>query len=277
MDQQAYISSGILESYVLGQVTDQEKQEVECMASIYPEIHAELIQVQSDIEKLAHAIAIPVSVSIKEKILVSIDDVSQDNDGKQISLKERTSSKSAYQNSMWKLLAAACFMGCIISISFFLLNNNQLSEYAKKNENLENDKRILENDLLVLREKNFDLTEKNEAKDAKLAFLTKEETSKIILKNPDPTNSTQSIVYWNEENRDALIDISSLPTLPSTEDYQLWIMIGEKPTSIGVISKKNSLQALPKISKADAFAITIEKKGGSKTPTLEKLIAIGKT
>ena len=277
MDQQAYISSGILESYVLGQVTDQEKQEVECMASIYPEIHAELIQVQSDIEKLAHAIAIPVSVSIKEKILVSIDDVSQDNDGKQISLKERTSSKSAYQNSMWKLLAAACFMGCIISISFFLLNNNQLSEYAKKNDNLENDNSILENDLLVLREKNFDLTEKNEAKDAKLAFLTKEETSKIILKNPDPTNSTQSIVYWNEENRDALIDISSLPTLPSTEDYQLWIMIGEKPTSIGVISKKNSLQALPKISKADAFAITIEKKGGSKTPTLEKLIAIGKT
>jgi hypothetical protein len=53
MNIQAYIESGILEEYVLGTVSPQEKQEVECMASIYPEIQQELQILETALEKYA--------------------------------------------------------------------------------------------------------------------------------------------------------------------------------------------------------------------------------
>ena len=37
-----YIASGILESYVMGAVSDQEQREVDCLSSIYPEVRTEL-------------------------------------------------------------------------------------------------------------------------------------------------------------------------------------------------------------------------------------------
>ena len=45
-----YIASGILESYVTGAVSDQERREVECMSAIYPEIRQELDELASSLE-----------------------------------------------------------------------------------------------------------------------------------------------------------------------------------------------------------------------------------
>ncbi len=42
MNISAYIDSGILEEYALGIVSPQEKQEVECLTQVYPELKAEL-------------------------------------------------------------------------------------------------------------------------------------------------------------------------------------------------------------------------------------------
>ena len=42
MNTNDYILTGILEQYVLGDVSPQEKQEVECMSHIYPEVHEEI-------------------------------------------------------------------------------------------------------------------------------------------------------------------------------------------------------------------------------------------
>lgn len=53
MNIQAYIESGILEEYVLGTVSPQEKQEVECMSHIYPEIKEELLRTESALEEYA--------------------------------------------------------------------------------------------------------------------------------------------------------------------------------------------------------------------------------
>ena len=46
MNVKEYISSGILDYYVLGIVSDQEKKEVECMSTIYFEIKVALNNIQ---------------------------------------------------------------------------------------------------------------------------------------------------------------------------------------------------------------------------------------
>ncbi len=54
-------------------------------------------------------------------------------------------------------------------------------------------------------------------------------------------------VYWNSKNQQTYLRIEDLPAAPSDKQYQLW-----------------------------AFAITLEQKGGSPTPTLEQMYAMGK-
>ena len=71
-----YISSGILEQYVAGTVTPQEKQEVECMSHIYPEIKLEVELLQRAIEALAKEEAKAPPAYLRNKILDSLKELS---------------------------------------------------------------------------------------------------------------------------------------------------------------------------------------------------------
>jgi anti-sigma-K factor RskA len=87
-------------------------------------------------------------------------------------------------------------------------------------------------------------------------------------------------VYWNTQTKQVSVDIKSLPTLPANQQYQLWSLVDGKPVDAGVFEADttNSVQALQRlnrsIGRADAFAVTVEKRGGSPTPTLSTLLAL---
>jgi phosphate/sulfate permease len=73
MNIQAYIESGILEEYVLGTVSPQEKQEVECMSHIYPEIKEELLRTESALEEYALKHQTSPPASLKESIFAQMN------------------------------------------------------------------------------------------------------------------------------------------------------------------------------------------------------------
>ena len=56
-------------------------------------------------------------------------------------------------------------------------------------------------------------------------------------------------------------------------------LINGKPKDLGVfdVSDEKFIIKMNNTQKADAFAITIEQKGGSQSPTLEKMESLGKT
>ena len=76
MNIQEYISSGILELYASGNVSPQEKQEVECMSHIYPEIKEELLRTQQALEAYANAHAVTPPAHLRAKILAHLNDAS---------------------------------------------------------------------------------------------------------------------------------------------------------------------------------------------------------
>ena len=86
------------------------------------------------------------------------------------------------------------------------------------------------------------------------------------------------IVYWNKTEKQVTLEVESLPALPVGKQYQLWALVGGKPVDAGVFdTERQSLQRTARaIGAADAFAVTIEKIGGSPTPTLSTLLAMGK-
>ena len=57
-DVKAYIESGILELYVLGDVSAEEKLQVEDMAAKYPAVKAEIAEIEKSMELYAEANAV---------------------------------------------------------------------------------------------------------------------------------------------------------------------------------------------------------------------------
>ena len=81
MNTKEYIESGIIEQYVMGTVSAQERQEVECMSHIYPEIAAELISVQTAMEAFATSMQKTPPADLKNKIMASLHELALDESG----------------------------------------------------------------------------------------------------------------------------------------------------------------------------------------------------
>ena len=69
MNIQDYIESGILDTYVLGATSDQERREVACMSSIYPEIQQEIDRLNETMEEYALAHSVEPPADLKAQIM----------------------------------------------------------------------------------------------------------------------------------------------------------------------------------------------------------------
>lgn len=81
------------------------------------------------------------------------------------------------------------------------------------------------------------------------------------------------IIFCSEQNENVYLQVNNLPEITDEKDYQLWAIVDGIPKSLGVFSTVNKIALLEinSTNKAEAFAITLEPKGGNETPTLEKM------
>jgi len=76
------------------------------------------------------------------------------------------------------------------------------------------------------------------------------------------------------------VDVASLPPAPKGKVYQLWSLTLEplSPTDLGTLegltSNKYKIFVKKNINNSEAFGITFEPTGGSKTPTMEALYTL---
>jgi anti-sigma-K factor RskA len=85
-------------------------------------------------------------------------------------------------------------------------------------------------------------------------------------------------IYWDSTNTSVYLVVRNMPKLPSDKQYQLWALIDGKPRDLGVFDATDQrvILKMKNTQKAQAFAITIENKGGSPTPDLKRLQSMGK-
>ncbi|MBC9932520.1 hypothetical protein [Chitinophaga qingshengii] len=69
MDVQGYISSGILESYVFGLLSETEQREVEIIIAQYPAVKATVQELQQDRERFVQLYAMAPPMDIKDRLL----------------------------------------------------------------------------------------------------------------------------------------------------------------------------------------------------------------
>lgn len=257
MDINNYIAPDILERYVLGQATAQEEQLMSCLIKIYPEIVEEREQIERVIQKLADAGAVQPNAKVKEAIMKKVAQTKQE----EVESAEKAP-KVISMYSTWAVAASvAILMACFFGYRYFTAANQYQDTVAQ---------------VAVLEQEQAEREEAMAKTTAKLAFVMNASTQKIVLNGTDFRPEAKATVFWNTENKQVVLDNSSLAELEPDQQYQLWRLVDGVPIDMGVFDAADeSMLEMKQAIAADAFAITIEPKGGSESPTLEKMVVVG--
>lgn len=274
VDVKAYIESGILESYVLGFASEKEVQEVRCLSHIYPEIAEELKLVQDGFEKMATEQAIPAPKELKSTIMAAIKNEAQIPADKPQAKQEAKIIQMpvAETANPWKWSVAASLVLLLgvgaLWINTRLDNSTIKQQLAQLNKEKQQDDQVL-TAMLVEQERLQDIQK----------VLTEPSTKTIVLNGTPMEPSAEVHVMWSASNNKAVMVAEKIAPPPPNMQYQLWVIAGGVPKSVGVFTydELDKMTEPFDVMTADisAFAITLEKMGGSPTPTLEKMVVIG--
>lgn len=270
MNVQEYILSGVVESYVLGLASTEERAEFERMCAAHSELRAarEAFELIVENQLLKQAIAPPAH--IKSKIFADIDVENDQRQGKKlISLKQTP----VLQTGWLRYVAAAAVIllvgSTILNFYFF----SQYKVYINKYTELIASQNQMASVNQALQTKVLDYESTlNMIKDPAMAIV------RMPSVPTSPSLGSETTVYWNTSSKDVYLLVNSLPKPASGKQYQLWAIVDGKPVDAGVFDIKDgvSLQKMKNIPQAQAFAITLEQKGGSATPTPEAMYVLGK-
>ena len=265
MNKNEIISSGLLELYALGLASPQETIEVEEWVSQYPEIKQEIEAIEMTLESYAQAHAIDPSPLVKEKILLQISQAEQKSIYNVPASEAKAQSNIYRIPSFFKLAAAAIF---ILLIGSIILTYSYYSKYQSASRELQ-----------LAQEKIDQQNQANTAMKTDIDVMTDKNSQPVVLKGTPHAPDALAKIYWMKTTGDVYVDPSNLPGVPAGKQYQLWAIVDGKPVDAGMISTEKGIYHIQKMKSfghAEAFAITLEKTGGSPTPTMDEMYVISK-
>ncbi len=259
MEPKEYIESGILELYVYGLLSETENKEVTLMADTHKEIKDEIIAIEKAIVNLSTSFSPFLSAENFEKIKAQLE-----IKHKVIAIK---SSRNPFLYMGW---AAAVLLLIGFGYQYLQLNKNQSQIVT-----IETEKSKLQEALV-----HSEITNK-QSQDA-LAIIRDVKNTVVNLGGQTVSPKSYAKIYYNKETEVVYVDAAGLPDPPKGMVYQVWALKLNPltPTSIGLLenftTENQKLFAVDNANKAEAFGITLEPAGGSKTPTMEQLYTVGK-
>lgn len=257
MNVQEYISSGIVEYYVLGLASEADRQEFERLCAQYPELLAARKAFEEVLERFALENGIVPTEDRKPRFLEVIQKNPSINQTKVITMENAKPAK----RSNWLAVASVILLiGCAYFAWQFYSTSQSLQQTNKELQTkLDSADNVLQQ--IIAEQKVF--------KDSNVTVVNMEGTKLA------PRSSAN--VYWDSSSRSVFLVVKNMPKLPTDQQYQLWALIDGKPTDLGVFDagQERLILKMKNTQKAQAFAITIEKKGGNPSPTLEKMQSMG--
>lgn len=302
MDLKEYISSGVLELYAAGALSEAEAREVEAMAAKHIEVQRELDSIQSALTGYAGAYRKNPRPELRQEILDKIEgmdemsnliymqnqgDMKNLGDSAQNSVPpavhpnaqsnvspntqqpqyyERSSSYRFLMAAVWVFLA----LNIIGNIYFFTKlrsTEEQMANVTNENTKIKTEYEKIKNDM--------------DKKSVDIKMVMNRQNKIVDMKGMEIAPHSFATVYWNPNTKQVMLNVDNLPMPPTDKQYQLWALKDGKPIDAGVFDMKpgagGDMHMMPvNIADADAFAVTLEKKGGSPTPDLTQLYVMGK-
>jgi anti-sigma-K factor RskA len=249
---QEYLDSGVIEMYVLDQLSDAEREAVEKLATQYPEIQHEIAEVEEAMGSYHASEGLTPPDYILSNILAETARVAVSTPVSTEQPSESSLPKSR-RLILWPIAAAV--VGLALAVWMWV---------AKQAADQHADQ--LQNELWALRSKEQACATNEQFLLQQLNLLRQDSLEKVIV-----NGKTEPIaaVYWNKNQSVAHLDLLNLED-PDQGQYQLWAIVKGQPVSLGVVdwqAARKGLVSYKFAQKPDFFAISLEPLGGSPTPT----------
>ena len=270
MDVQEYILSGIIESYVLGIANLEERKEFERLCAEHPAIQEARDAFELSLENnlLTHAVQPPAF--LKSQIFAEIASQEREMLGTP-KLRSVRRQDGGAKLGWVRYLAAASVLLLIGSTALNFYFFSQYKEYISKYDEL-----VANENQMVSANQNL----QTKLQDYESAFSRMKDPVMAVVKMPGTGAHLTSLttVYWDTHSKDVYLLVNNLPQPAANKQYQLWALVDGKPIDAGIFDIQEGLSfvRMKNIPQAQAFAITLEKKGGSLTPTMEAMFVLGK-
>nr|WP_229689025.1 anti-sigma factor [Puia dinghuensis] len=250
--------------------SESERAEFERYCAQYPELVAARRKFEEKLEAYASQNAVPPPPEVKVKVLEAVGKesrpVSSSIPPKLINMENAKTSPPARSSGLLKFVAAAAVL-LLIGMAYLYYQTRQenkdlTSSNDRLRESLDTTKNIL-----------------NKIVEEQKQVVGDPNTLVVNMVGTTVAPKSSANVYWDSASSSVYLVVKNMPKLPSDQQYQLWALIDNQKKDLGVFDATNDkvILKMKNTKKAQAFAITIEKRGGSESPTLEKLQSMGKT
>jgi anti-sigma-K factor RskA len=255
-----------MEKYVLGLADEQEKVEFEQACARYPELVAARTAFEKKLEQFSMQQGVTPPAAVRDSVMRNIRDEGKGDkkEGRVVPLANGKGSRGNPSGILRFMAAASTVL--VIAFAWMYMqtrsrNQSQAEEMARLRHELD-------------------------AKDTALTRVVKE--MQDVVSNPNVTMvnmvgtriapHSSANVFWDSTSQNVWLVVKNMPKLPSDEQYQLWALIDKEKKDLGVFdaADRNVILKMKNSQKAQAFAITIEQKGGAAHPNLDSLQSVGK-
>jgi anti-sigma-K factor RskA len=244
----------------------EERAEFERMCAAHAEVRRARELFELALEEEAMSNAITPSKNIKSKIFAEIEIESEKISNSHVSAPHQSRPIRQLPGTGWqRYVAAASIVLLLVSTALNFYFFNEYKDYSNRYNALVSQQTELakNNDVLQTRLDSYERT---------LAMLR--DPDMVVIKMPgtnvatSPDSNSVATVYWNTKSKDVYLLVNNLPQPPSDQQYQLWAIVDGQPVDAGVFDMQQSagLLRMKNMPRAQVFAVTLEKRGGSVTP-----------
>lgn len=287
MNAQDYISSGLLEAYVLGSLNLTESEQVAGAMCRFPDVREEVARLEAAILKAAEADAIAPPPGLENDIWAAIQssgispitaipqpaptNAAAPVDGhspKIIALGDNRPKRQA----SWALAAALVALVGSAAINFMQWNSSKAGRQELASLHSRMDEMDAHQRQLAVSLDRY----KHEAE-----MMAQPGIMPVPMLSTQAGHPMAATIYWDKAKGEAYVSVQKLPPPPPGMQYQLWAIAGGKPVDIGMLENEvaasGGMQRVPKaVMAGEAFAVSLEKAGGNPTPTADKIYLMGK-
>lgn len=263
MNEQEIVSSGLLESYVLGFTSEEENSQVEKWLTQNAEFRKHVEEVRSTLEDYAWEVAQEPPAHLRNQILGSLQSLSQAGKTSANGVSRQPSAapqpglsilRSISGSRNWAAAAAVIVilsvMGNILLFRQWKKTEDLVSSLESQNTQLANNLNVQKSSFISIREE--------------IAVLQNPGTKLIKLKGEPVAPTAFAMLYWNDDKSETYLANVQLPSAPNGKQYQLWAIVDGKPVDAGVFDPVTSMQKVKQVDGASSYAISLEPKGGSR-------------
>lgn len=301
----SYIESGVLEQYVLGELTPPARAAVEDVARQDAAIGQELAELSAGLETYAQAHAQTPPAGLRERVLArALAQIqSQSESQTQTPLVAATAETAsplrisrtepvvtptggatgptgtpvrAMYTAPVPARVPAWALAASVALLLSLAGNVALYSRWQRSDA----------DLLAMQSQQTDFAVTSQVVNRQLAqtrqevsVLRDEQFRAVALAGTKTAPSARARVFYNAATKAVYLDVRRLPALPAGRQYQLWALDNGKPVDAGTLAAATAtgqgLQQMKDIASAQAFAMTVEPTGGSSSPTLSTMTVMG--